>query len=91
VNLRCLDVARAALGEPLRQTGRELFFRCPNPRHDDEHPSLQVNETKNVWMCGPCGVSGNAWQLAAFIGGLDRDDKAGVVAWLKDPSRVMLV
>ena len=29
-------------------------------------------------------MSGNAWQLAAFIGGLDPDDKAGVIAWLRD-------
>ena len=81
--LQCPDVARAALGEPLRQTGQELFYRCPNPKHQDKHPSLQINPHKNVWLCGPCGVGGNPWQLAAFIGGIDPDDKTGVVSWLK--------
>ena len=69
--LTCVDVTRAALGEPLKRIGQELFFRCPNPKHVDHHPSLQINQRKNVWMCGPCAVSGNAWQLAAFIGGIN--------------------
>ena len=81
VPLCCLEVARASLGQPVRQAGQELFYRCPN--HDDEHPSLQVNQHKNVWMCGPCGAKGNAWQLAAFIGKLDPNDKEGVDSWLK--------
>jgi hypothetical protein len=81
--LRCLDIARAVLGEPLRRAGRESFYRCPNPKHVDRRPSLQINQQKNVWMCGPCAVSGNAWQLAAFIGGTDPFDKDVVVAWLK--------
>ena len=81
--LQCLDVARAAWGEPLRRAGQECFYRCPHPKHDDQHPSLQINQQKNVWMCGPCGASGNAWQLAAFIGGLDPSDKTGVGWWLR--------
>ena len=83
ITLRCLEVARASLGEPPRQAAKESFYHCPNPKHIDRHPSLQINHQKNVWMCGPCGASGNAWQLAAFIGGLDPNDKAGVVSWLK--------
>ena len=82
VSLSCVEVARVSLGEPIRQAGQELFYRCPN--HDDEHPSLKVNKGKNVWMCGPCGASGNAWQLAVFIGKLDPNDKEGVVSWLKE-------
>ena len=81
--LQCLDVARAAVGEPLHHVGQELFYLCTNPKHEDTHPSLQINPHKNVWMCGPCGTGGNAWQLAAFIGGIDPNDKAGVVSWLK--------
>jgi putative DNA primase/helicase len=62
--------------------GDERFYHCPNPKHDDHHPSLQINEKKNLWLCGPCGMAGNAWQLAAFIGGLDPSDKPGVRSWL---------
>jgi hypothetical protein len=36
-----------------------------------------------VFICGPCGASGKAWQLAAFIAGLDPDDKRSVSDWLR--------
>lgn len=75
-------VARAALGEPPRHAGAELLWPCPN--HDDKHPSLSVNPSKNVWICGPCGMSGNAWQLAAFLAKLSADDKPAVKQWLTD-------
>src|SRR6202042_2593671 len=59
----------------------ESSFRCPN--HRDEHPSLQVNQHKNVWMCGPCGANGTAWQLAAFLARLDPANKSALNAWLR--------
>jgi hypothetical protein len=80
--LLCTEVVRAALGDPLHQQGKELHYLCPN--HDDRHPSLKINHEKNIWMCGPCGAQGTAWQLAAFIGRIDPADKAGVVSWLKE-------
>ena len=77
----CREVATAAgLGDP-QQKGQELLFPCPN--HEDAHPSLAINERKNVWMCGPCGASGNAWSLAAFFAGCQADDKEGVIRWLR--------
>jgi putative DNA primase/helicase len=84
IPLQCLGVARAALGEPAKTVGQEVFYGCPNPKHIDHHPSLQINAKKNVWLCGPCGTGGNAWQLAAFIAGLDPSDKPGVTAWLRE-------
>lgn len=80
--LLCTDVGRAALGQPLRQEGQELLYRCPN--HHDQHPSLKVNPNKNAWMCGPCGKSGGAWTLAAFLSGRDPSDKPAVTEWLKE-------
>ena len=82
MNLSCESVAVAALGEPLRSSGAEIFFRCPN--HEDKHPSLQVNTNKNVFLCGPCNKSGNAWRLAAFLARLDPQDKRAVAAWLRE-------
>ena len=38
----------------------------------------------DTWMCGPCGVGGNAWQLAAFLAGIDPSDIPGVAAWLRE-------
>jgi CHC2 zinc finger len=78
----CERVARAVLGEPHHVSAGEAYRTCPN--HDDRHPSLQINDEKNVWMCGPCGASGNAWQLAAFLARLDPNNKPGVTTWLRE-------
>jgi hypothetical protein len=79
--LQCEAIARAALGEPPKRAGEELLFHCSN--HQDEHASLSVNPKKNVWMCGPCGASGNAWQLAAFLAKVNPDNKPAVKAYLQ--------
>jgi hypothetical protein len=79
--LRCDVVARAALGEPTKQSGPELLWRCPH--HEDKHESLAVNPKKNVFMCGPCGVGGTPWQLAAFLARADPADKPAVTGWLR--------
>ncbi len=80
--LTCEAVARAGIGEPARRQGAELLWRCP--RHDDRRPSLSVNPRKNCWMCGPCGASGGAWALAAFLAPVSADDKPAVKAWLRE-------
>ena len=80
MKLTCEAVARSALGIPVGSRGAELLFRCP--RHDDLHPSLQINPKKNVWLCGPCGVGGNEWELAAFLVGCDPSDRPVVRTWL---------
>jgi hypothetical protein len=84
--LSCEDVARVALGEPVKREGAEFLYRCPYPeRHSsgDAHPSLQINTKKNVWACFPCNAKGTAWALVAFLAHLDPGDKAGVTEWLK--------
>jgi hypothetical protein len=73
------------LGEPLKREGAELIWQCPRPeRHSngDAHPSLKVNPQKNTWSCFVCGVSGTAYQLAAFIFRLDPSDKQSIAARL---------
>ena len=80
--MTCEQIARAALGEAPKRQEAELLWKCP--RHNDQHPSLQVNVKKNVWLGGPCGARGNPWQLAGFLAGLSADDKPGVSAWLRE-------
>lgn len=83
----CDQVARAALGEPVRRVGSELLYRCPqSERHanGDAHPSLKVNPKKDIWGCFVCGVSGTAYALAAFIMGSEPSDKRAVTAWLRE-------
>jgi hypothetical protein len=82
MTLQCIEVARAAILLDGKRSGREMLFRCPC--HDDQHPSLSINPEKNCWLCGPCGKSGNAWELAAFISGNDPDNKKAVSTWLHD-------
>jgi hypothetical protein len=85
--LQCEAIARAGLGEPAKREGTELLYRCPHPeghKNGDSHPSLKINPKKNVWACFPCDAKGTAWQLAAFLAGVDAGDKAAVKAWLKD-------
>ena len=81
MNLACTDIMSAAgLASPQRK-GVDLAYKCPV--HPDEHPSLLINQTKNCWICHPCGQSGNAWQLTAFVNKFDPDDKASVTGWLR--------
>jgi len=84
--LTCELVARTILGKPAQTRGGELLYRCAHPeRHQngDAHPSLSINVQKDVFLCGPCGVSGKAWQLSAFIAGVDPGDKRNLVGWLR--------
>ena len=81
-SLQCEAVARAVLGANTKREGVELVWNCPN--HDDQHPSLKINPKKNIWICGPCDRSGSAWQLAAFLAGVQPSDKAAVAAWLRE-------
>lgn len=78
----CLDVAKAALGEPKKQSGDELFYCCPV--HPDHDPSLLVNNKKDVWACFPCGAQGTAWQLASFLSGHAPENKQDIIAWLRE-------
>lgn len=82
MTLQCLEIARSATLAGGIRSGREILFKCPC--HDDRHPSLSINPEKNCWLCGPCGKSGNAWELAAFISGNDPDSRKAVSTWLHD-------
>ena len=81
LDLKCLSVARA-FGLPGEvKEGEEVKYLCP--RHDDHRPSLSINPKKNVWMCGPCGRQGTAWQLVAFLLGVDPSRKFSILSWLR--------
>jgi hypothetical protein len=46
---------------------------------------LGVNPEKNVWKCWSEGVGGKGgWSFAAFIAGVDANDKPAVTAWLRN-------
>ena len=49
-------------GYSLTKSGKEFVMRCPF-HSPDKHPSFQVNPSKQVWMCGPCGRGGSVIDL----------------------------
>jgi hypothetical protein len=81
MTLECIAIALAAGLKPIKQSGNEIFYRCPN--HDDNTPSLQINTKKNCFLCGPCGKSGGAWKFAAFLARKDPADKQGILRWVE--------
>lgn len=82
MSLSCAVVARAFLGEPHHCSGAEAFYHCPC--HEDKHPSLKINQAKDVFLCGPCGTGGNGWRLAAFFARVTPNEKKAVALWLKE-------
>src|SRR5438034_8886429 len=81
----CVQVAEAFALEFYKQSGKERIYRCPSPRHKrgDLHPSLNINPTDDEWFCGPCDGKGKAWKLAAFLGGVDPNDKDAMMSLLR--------
>ena len=46
MNFACTEVAAAALGQPVKRQGAELYYHAP--WRTDRNPSLQINEPKNT-------------------------------------------
>lgn len=69
--IRSVPITRIAevlgLGKP-EGNGTEVRVRCPF--HDDEHPSLSLNDEKNVWYCHVCAEGGGALELYTRIKGV---------------------
>ena len=80
----CEAVARAFRGEPAKKVGAELYYHHGADGHVDRNPSVKINTIKDVWIDGPCGKGGNAWELAAFFIGCDPNDKKTVTAALRE-------
>lgn len=79
----CLQIAVAAgLSSVHRKGAGEVAFVCPI--HNDHNPSLFINERKNCFFCGPCGVGGGPWKLATFLSGIDADDTKKIARWLSE-------
>ncbi len=47
----------------------ELRIRCPNPDHEDAHPSASWNWQKAAWICQACGESGG-WKRFCQLTGI---------------------
>ena len=55
-----------------RRTGSEYRITCPF--HADEHPSLDINPEKGVFLCRSCGKSGDAVAYYSQVAGVSPTD-----------------
>ena len=79
----CLQIAHAARPySGKKKTASEYAFECPV--HDDQNPSLLVNDHKNCFFCGPCGIGGGPWKLAALFSGFNPNNKHEIALWLRE-------
>lgn len=74
---RRVDVAKllASLGIDARQRGDEWTALCPNPAHQDRHPSWRIvddlsSDRHGLHKCYPCGFGGDAIELAKVVLGV---------------------
>ena len=80
---RCLEIAYAAgLQAGRKELTSEYAFLCPI--HNDHDPSLLINDLKNCFFCGPCGMGGGPWKFAAFLTGSSPNDKRTIATWLQE-------
>lgn len=71
----CLpDVLNMYCGSPIRDRKRPYKIKCPNPAHQDNHPSCQVHPTKGVFHCFTCGFGNDVFNYVADREGLNLRD-----------------
>lgn len=68
-----------ALGIRFERRGHNLVARCPNPEHDDAHPSWTIvhapgTSTHGGHVCYSCSFGGGPWELVRAVRGLDEDE-----------------
>lgn len=69
-----LDVVNNIFGLEGVPRGNEYDVLCPNPDHDERHPSCGVNLDSGYWHCMACGVGGDLAALGAMVLHRDRED-----------------
>lgn len=50
----------------------EYSIFCPNPNHNDTHPSTDINLVTGYWNCFACGIGGDILELAMKVTGKSR-------------------
>jgi len=67
-----------ALEGPLRLEGKtrgeEFWLACPNPSHEDQHPSCSVNLVTGTTHCFACGYSRSLVGLASDLWQVGREE-----------------
>ena len=73
------DMERERLREALPEVLAKLYgvtdlrrlFRCPNPRHEDRHPSASYDNRRHVVHCFSCGGTWDVFDLIGLHDGVE--------------------
>jgi hypothetical protein len=72
--LDVLTMLSAAGVQGLRDGRREVEGLCPNPLHNDTHPSWSINKTTGLHHCFSCGYKGTLTALLVELTGVAPPD-----------------
>lgn len=67
-----LDVVKITFGLEGEVSGSEYRVLCPNPGHDDSHPSCGINLVTGYFHCFSCGTGGDLVELGHMVTGQSR-------------------
>ena len=77
-DLAALVAERVGAG---KRVGRRELFTCPNPAHEDRHPSFDVDTIAQVWRCrSACNEWGDAIDLLVWLDGWSKADAIAYLA-----------
>lgn len=60
------------LGIEVRETNGTRAIKCPNPNHEDRHPSCVVMSKVNRVECKSCGFKGDVIEIVQAVKGIDK-------------------
>ena len=46
---------------PFTPKGKDYVVRCLNPEHDDNNPSMRIDQVTGVFNCFSCGYKGTVF------------------------------
>ena len=49
-------------GHNLQPSGQDYLISCLNPEHEDQHPSMRVDQATGIFNCLSCGFKGNLFK-----------------------------
>lgn len=61
------EVLEVLFGVEGKTQGREYLIPCPNPGHNDQHPSCSVNLETGLYHCLSCGIGGDLIGLGVRV------------------------
>ena len=73
INDQVIQKVKEHLGDYLQELGLSThkLFNCVNPQHEDKHPSMSYDSTRNIIKCFSCDTNYDIISLYALKNNLD--------------------